>query len=820
MKNILLFKHTKLLFLLSLLFFSSWGWGQIVAFEFVGLAGSENTFNATTVNPGLSTCTISRGAGLTASANADRFNATAWALTSISNAVSGNNYMEFSITPNGGVQFSVTSIIINIQRSGTGLSAIALRSSVDNYSTDLDAVKTVVDNTSTQTFTFTFSHLNSTNAITYRLYGYAESATGTGGPGDASGNDIIVNGTVISSDANLSGLVLSSGTLSPTFASGTTAYTATVSNATSTITVTPTRNEPNATIQARVNGDSYATVTSGTASSLLALNVGSNTIDVVVTAQNGSTTKTYTTTVTRAIPPTSTTWNGTAWSNGPPTSSVDAIIDGDYSTTTNGVFSAKTLTVNATRSITINSGNTITVAGAITDNGNLVVQNNASLLQTDVSATNSGSIIVNRNSANIQLYDYTLWSSPVAGQKLKAFSPDTLDARFYTYNSSTNQYNVVSAPVTTDFVAGTSYLIRAPNTLVAGAAAAPFSGTFTGVPNNGNINLTGLTSAKFYAVGNPYPSTISANLFLSGNTTEGTLYFWRKTNNSANTSYATYTTAGGVANSGGNSAIVPDGTIQVGQGFIVKTGASTTTLNFTNAMRTSSNTSPFLRTTEDRSRFWLNLTNNSGIFSQMLVGYMAEATSGIDNAIDGRYINDVPVALTSLIGSEEFTIQGRALPFSTSDSVPLGFKTDAAGNYTIAIDHVDGLFSTGQSIYLKDNLQNTVTDLSAGSYSFASAIGTFNSRFELVYQRVLGVNNPDFTSNNVIAFNDNGDIKINSGSTVMEQVRVYDLQGRLLVEKKQINANETKIATTASNQVLLLEITATNGMKVTKKIIQ
>jgi hypothetical protein len=821
MKNILLFKHTKLLFLLSCLFFSNWGWGQIVAFEFAGRSGDENTVNATTVNPGLSTCTISRGAGLTASANGDRFNATSWALTSIANAVSGNKYMEFSITPNGAVQFSVTSMVFKIQRSGTGLSAIALRSSEENYTTDLDGVKAVTDNTnSTQTFTFAVSHLNSTNAITYRLYGYAESATGTGGPEDSNGDDIIVNGTVISGDANLSGLVLSSGTLSPTFASGTTAYTANVSNATSTITVTPTRNEPNATIQVRVNGDSYATVTSGTASSSLALNVGSNTVDVVVTAQNGSTTKTYTITVTRAIPPTSTTWNGTAWSNGSPTSSVDAIIDGDYSTTTNGVFSAKTLTVNATRLFTINSGNTITVAGAITDNGNLVVQNNASLLQTDVSATNSGSIIVNRHSANIQLYDYTLWSSPVAGQKLKAFSPDTLDARFYTYNSDTNQYNMVSDPATTDFAPATGYLIRAPNTLVAGATAAPYSGTFTGVPNNGTINLTGLTSSKFYAVGNPYPSTISASLFLSGNTTDGTLYFWRKTNNSANTSYATYTNAGGVANSGGNSAIVPDGTIQVGQGFIVKTGASSTALNFTNAMRTSSNTSPFLRTTEDRSRFWLNLTNNSGIFSQMLVGYMAEATSGIDNAIDGRYINDAPVALTSLIGSEEFTIQGRALPFSTSDSVPLGFKTDATGNYTIAIDHVDGLFNTGQAIYLKDNLLNTVTDLSAGSYSFASAAGTFNSRFELVYQRVLGVNNPDFTSNNVIAFNDNGDIKINSGSTVMEQVRVYDLQGRLLVEKKQINATETKITTTAANQVLLLEITATTGTKVIKKIIQ
>jgi autotransporter-associated beta strand protein len=498
-------------------------------------------------------------------------------------------------------------------------------------------------------------------------------------------------------------------------------------------------------------------------------------------------------------------------------------IDNGATLTIKGTLSAMSTSnfnLNSSGNLVIDSGATLNISGLYSDtSGRIILNNNANLLQTDASATNTGSsIVVKRNSANIQLYDYTLWSSPVTGQKLKAFSPDTLDARFYTYNSDTNQYNAVLNPTNTDFVSGTGYLIRAPNNWTAGATAAPYIGTFAGTPNNGTITISPLTSAKFYAVGNPYPSTISANLFLNGNTTDGTLYFWRKTNNSANTSYATYTTAGGVANSGGSSAIVPDGTIQVGQGFIVKTGAST--LIFTNAMRTSSSSSPFLRTNEERNRFWLNLTTISGLFCQTMVAYMPSATSGIDNGIDGRNFNDSPVALTSLINSEEYTIQGRALPFSSSDSVPLGFKTNVAGNYTIAIDHVDGLFSNGQAIYLKDNLLNTVTNLGAGSYSFASAAGTFNSRFEIVYQNMLGVNNPEFTSNNVVVFNDNGDININSGSTVMEQVRVYDLQGRLLVEKKQINATETRINTTAVNQVLLLEITATTGSKVIKKIIQ
>ena len=295
-------------------------------------------------------------------------------------------------------------------------------------------------------------------------------------------------------------------------------------------------------------------------------------------------------------------------------------------------------------------------------------------------------------------------------------------------------------------------------------------------------------------------------------------------NNALTSSYATYTLAGGTgtgtANSGDPLNLTPNGTIQVGQGFIVKTGLLATTLNFTNAMRTANNDNQFLRTTNEKSRYWLNLTSTTGAFCQAMVAYMPEATSGVDNAIDGRYFNDSPVALTSIINAEEYTIQGRALPFATTDTVPLGFKTNAAGNYTIAIDHVDGLFSTGQTVFLKDNLLNSVVDLSAGSYSFASAIGTFNSRFEVVYQSTLAVTNPTFTANSVIAFSANGEISINSGSTIMELVRVYDLQGRLLVEKKQMNATETKLSTTATNQVLLVEITAANGSKIIKKIIQ
>jgi Cadherin-like beta sandwich domain/FG-GAP-like repeat/IPT/TIG domain/Secretion system C-terminal sorting domain len=106
--------------------------------------------------------------------------------------------------------------------------------------------------------------------------------------------------TTASTDATLSSLLLGAGTLSPVFAAATETYTATVGSAITSITVTPTVNQANATVQVRVNGGSYVPVASGGESTALSLNVGSNTIEVRVMAQDGTSIKIYSVTVSRA----------------------------------------------------------------------------------------------------------------------------------------------------------------------------------------------------------------------------------------------------------------------------------------------------------------------------------------------------------------------------------------------------------------------------------------------------------------------------------------------------------------------------------------
>jgi hypothetical protein len=106
----------------------------------------------------------------------------------------------------------------------------------------------------------------------------------------------ITRAVALSNDATLSGLAVSSGQLSPGFDATKTAYTVSVSNTITSVTVTPTATSSKATV--KVNGSA---VTSGSASSPIPLTAGQTTaVGIVVTAEDGATTKTYTVSVTRA----------------------------------------------------------------------------------------------------------------------------------------------------------------------------------------------------------------------------------------------------------------------------------------------------------------------------------------------------------------------------------------------------------------------------------------------------------------------------------------------------------------------------------------
>jgi alpha-tubulin suppressor-like RCC1 family protein len=100
-------------------------------------------------------------------------------------------------------------------------------------------------------------------------------------------------------NGNLAGLTASSGTLSPSFSPSIYSYRGAVDAAVSSVVVTPTTSDSNATVA--VNG---TPVVSGSSSSPLPLGYGDTTINIVVTASDNISTVTYTLIITRDAPST------------------------------------------------------------------------------------------------------------------------------------------------------------------------------------------------------------------------------------------------------------------------------------------------------------------------------------------------------------------------------------------------------------------------------------------------------------------------------------------------------------------------------------
>jgi hypothetical protein len=568
----------------------------------------------------------------------------------------------------------------------------------------------------------------------------------------------------------------------------------------------------------------------------------------------GGCTNAYSPTHTISIP--TTTWNGATWSAGAPNSTTQAIFSGNYSSSAN--LTACSIQV-LSGTITINSGHTLTVQNGVTvsNAARLIFEDDASLVQVNNTA-NVGDITYKRITTPMRKYDYTYWSSPVNAQILASFSPLTLSDKYFTFNTTTYQWTAIAAPGSTPMTVGRGYIIRAPETFNLTPTVWPGAFGYNGVthgggvPNNGTyIVSVGHNSAtnNLDCIGNPYPSAISANLFISDaqnaaalGASGTTIYFW--THNTPITAYnyngadyASYNYTGGIGTGAaatsplpctGCNFSVPSGNIAAGQAFMVKT-ATAGSVYFKNTMRLTGLNTQFYRMADqedpieslERNRLWLELSNIDGAYKQMLAGYIESATNGIDPGFDGELVEaGNPISIYSIAEGQKLTIQGKALPFNSADEIPLGYRTAVAGTFQITLPMTDGLF-VDQDVYLNDTLLNIVHDLKQGGYSFATETGTFDTRFVLRFvNTTLSTEHPLFDQNAVVVYKNNHSVFVETSNIKMKSVKIYDLRGRLITQKDAINDTKVEFNNlNAAQQVLMVQVTSTDNVTVTKKIV-
>jgi len=496
-------------------------------------------------------------------------------------------------------------------------------------------------------------------------------------------------------------------------------------------------------------------------------------------------------------------WNHPGnWSSGnPPTIAEDAIIPtspigGNFPDVNVLDAVAHDLIIQTSATLNISSGNALTVDGLLNNSGTVTVQNNGSLVQTINSGqAGTGTYNVIRNGSTV--YDY--WSTPItlAGTSL-------LGSTVYHYNPQTGTADPSDDAFDPGWILSGGNMVHGKGYAAYGAGTR----TFTGTVNNGPVDI-GVSwfddntvpigqGVGYNLIGNPYPSGISYDDFVSTNSSllvDAAIYLWDDpgTNTYVSNDYAVLNGFGPVNGGAGNTPGPDIGSVQ---GFKVLIGdgiddEGSESIQFNNGMRVAGNTFMLFRQVEQK-KIWLSALSASNRYNQTLVGFSDDGTDGPDWSYDAPKLNALGgLSLYSLMDGMPYAIQAYG-PLYPDRIVPLGLTSGEFVPVTISLDSTDNML-VSEDIILEDRHLDIFHDLRSGSYLFQSAEVQYLDRFFLHFasQLVTDIPNPDKDSC-VEAFMYDGILTVTLGSALPLNtlLQLVDMRGRT-VWQAQTNGTRT-----------------------------
>ncbi|MFV5695065.1 LamG-like jellyroll fold domain-containing protein [Flavobacterium sp. LB3P122] len=524
--------------------------------------------------------------------------------------------------------------------------------------------------------------------------------------------------------------------------------------------------------------------------------------------------------------------------------------------------------------------------------------------ESDLDITSSGSIERDQQGQSNK-YNYNYWSSPVSPISTTANNtnytvggvmkdgtttiPQNINwiggydgapttpisvPRYwlYKFDNYVNTYaNWVQILETNPLRVGQGFTLKG-----SGAIAGTQNYTFVGKPNNGTISTNTIGDNQLLLAGNPYPSALDADAFITDNissletfsnpSTDGTLYFWEQyaTNNTHvlrdyQGGYAVRNLTGGLApssagvdfisKSGTPSRGIPNRYIPAGQGFFIvgKTGSSGI-VTFRNSQRgfhkenDALNSNVMYKTKTDKETPWNNNNNDPVIkdtykrirlgfnshndyHRQVLLGFMDEkATSEMDYGYDGFNFDDFPNDMYLLNGENQLVIEGEGF-FDASASYPIGVKTDAEGNVKFLIDELEN-FDSAQAIYIHDDLTGMYHDIRNKPFEVMLPQGVNNNRFSLRFtNKTLSLDDVIINDNAIkITHLQNGNSLIINNTildTTVKKVILFNIIGQSIDTWKIDNQDQQNIHLTikkVNSGVYIVKLQTTKG-DFSKKII-
>lgn len=573
----------------------------------------------------------------------------------------------------------------------------------------------------------------------------------------------------------------------------------------------------------------------------------------------------------------------------------------DITEITNNVDLA--MIIDSGKNVTMNNDTKIQNDWYLKLNGKIDLTGMSQLVQTtnsDLDVTSTGYIERDQQGQKNK-YNYNYWSAPVSpinatannsnytiagvmkdgttstpqniswisGYNGASTSPISL-ARYwiYKFENNTDSYaNWIQINENSSLRVGQGY------TLKGSGGSGTQNYTFVGKPNNGTITTNSVSPDQLLLIGNPYPSAIDANQFITDNMNsidqlqdvgiDGTLYFWEHSSNNNSHVLSSYLGGYSIRNlTGGLPPVVPDYIngvglsdkipnqfIPVGQGFFVYGKAlSGGTIVFNNAQRsfvkeTEANSNTLFKINSDSKtgktlpinnssdpvKKNTNITIRLGYDSankshrQVLLAFMNEkATSEIDYGYDAYALDNFPNDMFLLNDNEQLVIEGEGY-FDINNSYPIGVKANKEGEVSFNIDAIENV-DPEQPIFIYDDESKTYNDIRTKPYKTNLPVSKNNTRFSLRFtDKTLGVDTYNYKDITILYTQNNNTLTINNKKTdmVVEKVTVFNIIGQAIGTWKVDNQDQKNIQIPFNNSstgVYIAKIKTTTGI-ISKKFI-
>lgn len=439
----------------------------------------------------------------------------------------------------------------------------------------------------------------------------------------------------------------------------------------------------------------------------------------------------------------------------------------------------------------------------------------------------------------------------------------------YVYQNGVTYYDYALIDSNTNLQPGVGYTQKGT-----GNAGTEQQYIFEGKPNNGTIlvnvidtggagSVSGVSKTD-YLFGNPYPSAIDLHDFIDDNfgIIDGTIQLWQQWSGTShnlsdyNGGYATVNKSGSVrasqfvgltgGNSGGEEGTkLPTRYLPIGQGFtteIVATG----NVVFNNKQRVfikeadadnmdSDLGSAFLRTNETledgsiseensmrKIRLEFNSVDGPAARRELLLAFSDFTTDEFDYGYEAENSGVGNDDMSLILDDKLMLIQAYAA-ITNDKVVPLSIETSGDYNYTIKITDLKN-FDDDQVVYLKDNFTGETFDLSNNQvYEFSSESGTFDKRFEIVFQpaEALSTVDEDYQYNLIYFNTGTNKLYVKGLQKDVKTIQIINMLGQTVQEFNDVDYqdlnNGLQLSKLTTGTYVAYFITE-NGIK-TKKIL-